>query len=81
VRVCGPTDRIESISIELNSEPKVHTAAVLFQDIIYQNKDRLMAGIIVGGYDKKNGGQVYSITLGGTMVCVCLSDHQTISMA
>jgi len=55
-------------AIELNGTPKVQTAAVLFQDIIYQNKDRLMAGIIVGGWDKKNGGQVYSITLGGTMV-------------
>jgi 20S proteasome subunit beta 1 len=56
-------------SIELDAPPKVQTAAVLFQDIIYQNKDALMAGIIVAGWDKKNGGQVYSITLGGTMVC------------
>jgi len=55
-------------AIELDSDPKVHTAASLFQDIVYQNKDRLLAGIIVAGWDKKAGGQVYSITLGGTMV-------------
>jgi len=55
-------------AIELDSDPKVHTAASLFQDIVYQNKDRLLAGIIVAGWDKKSGGQVYSITLGGTMV-------------
>jgi len=30
----------------------------------YQNKDRLMAGIIVGGYDPIEGGAVYSIPLG-----------------
>jgi len=55
-------------SIELDSDPKVAVAAALFQDLCYQNKDRLLAGIIVAGWDKKSGGQVYSITLGGTMV-------------
>jgi len=55
-------------AIELDSDPKVYTAATLFQDIVYQNKDRLMAGIIVAGWDKKHGGQVYSISLGGSMV-------------
>jgi len=55
-------------TIELEADPKVAVAAALFQDLIYQNKDRLLAGIIVGGWDKKHGGQVFSITLGGTMV-------------
>jgi len=28
----------------------------------------LLAGVIVGGWDPKDGGQVYTVTLGGTMV-------------
>ena len=27
-----------------------------------------MAGIIVAGWDKKNGGRVYTIPLGGTLI-------------
>merc|ERR1719188_44507 len=36
--------------------------------IAYNNKDRLMAGLIVAGWDAKRGGQVYSIPLGGTLL-------------
>jgi len=55
-------------SIETNRPPTVQAAANIFQDIVYTNKDRLLAGIIVGGWDKRNGGSVYSIPLGGSMV-------------
>lgn len=55
-------------SVELGGEPLVGTVARLFRQICYQNKDMLMAGIIVGGYDDQKGGQVYSIPLGGAMV-------------
>ncbi|KDN37821.1 putative PRE3-20S proteasome subunit [Tilletiaria anomala UBC 951] len=48
-----------------HGQPAVHTAAHLFQDMIYQNKDRLSAGIIVAGWDKKNGGSVWNVPLGG----------------
>lgn len=54
--------------IELDEKPQVKTAANLFRDICYQNKDRLMAGIICGGWDAVNGGQIYSIPLGGALV-------------
>ena len=54
-------------SVELNGPPLVQTAANIFSDICYQNKDRLQAGIIVGGYDKINGGTVYNIPLGGSL--------------
>jgi 20S proteasome subunit beta 1 len=40
---------LDSHSIELGHQPLVKTAASLFQDITYQNKDRLLASIIVGG--------------------------------
>lgn len=55
-------------SVELGKRPKVKTAAYLFKEMCYSNKDRLSAGIICGGWDPKDGGSVYSITLGGTCV-------------
>lgn len=54
--------------IELGHDAEVGTAARLFRLFCYSNKAQLMAGIIVGGYDKKNGGQVFTIPLGGSLV-------------
>jgi 20S proteasome subunit beta 1 len=34
--------------------------------LIYQNKDALMAGVIIAGWDEVHGGSVYTITLGGS---------------
>ena len=48
--------------------PLVKTAAQLFRKICYDNKDKLMAGIICAGWDEHKGGQVYAVTLGGTTV-------------
>lgn len=42
-------------------------AASLFQELCYQNKDGLSAGIIVGGWDKENGGSVWNVPLGGSL--------------
>jgi 20S proteasome subunit beta 1 len=42
-------------------------AASLFQELCYQNKDNLSAGIIVGGWDKENGGSVWNVPLGGSL--------------
>jgi 20S proteasome subunit beta 1 len=36
--------------------------------ICYENKDNLMAGLIVGGWDPYHGGQVFEIPLGGTIM-------------
>lgn len=44
------------------------TAASLFQAVCYNNKDRLSAGLIVGGWDPYEGGQIYEIPLGGTLM-------------
>lgn len=48
-------------------EPTTHLAASLFQEICYNNKDQLTAGIICAGYDEGKGGQVYTVPLGGSM--------------
>jgi len=56
-------------SIELGKLPQVKTAAHLFQELCYSNKDRLLAGIIIGGYDDAVGdGSVYALPLGGSLV-------------
>jgi len=47
------------------SPPTVHTAAMLFQKLCYDNKDALSAGIIVAGWDKDVGPSVYNIPVGG----------------
>ncbi len=46
----------------------MRTCANLMKSICYNNKDNLMAGIIVGGWDPYEGGQVYEIPLGGTLM-------------
>ncbi|KAF3481826.1 uncharacterized protein GIQ15_04585 [Arthroderma uncinatum] len=48
-------------------QPTTQTAAALFQELCYDNKDALSAGIIIAGYDPRHGGQVYSIPLGGSL--------------
>merc|ERR1719387_2539688 len=57
-------------AVELGQQPTVNTAASLFKMIAYQNKDHLLAGLIVAGYDEKHGGQIYSIPLGGSKIRV-----------
>jgi len=49
-------------------QPLVETAANIFREICYNYRDSLMAGILVAGWDKQKGGQVYSIPIGGMCV-------------
>ncbi|KAE9410297.1 20S proteasome subunit [Gymnopus androsaceus JB14] len=49
----------------MGTPPTVLTAAATMEKMCYQNKDQLSAGIIVAGWDKKNGAGVYNIPLGG----------------
>jgi len=60
---------IDNQAIEASVEfPEVRIAAACFQDLIYTNKDRLLASIICAGWDKRDGGSVYTVTLGGSAV-------------
>lgn len=52
---------LDSHEVELGSPPCVKTAATMLADLIYQNKDRLTAGMICGGWDAVNGGSVYEV--------------------
>lgn len=53
---------------ELEEPPLVKVAATFFKNLVYKNKDRLLANIICAGWDAKEGGQVYTISLGGATV-------------
>lgn len=57
---------LAQLSIETGRPPSVKTASHLMRRLIYQNKDYLMAGVIVAGWDSVDGGSVYNISLGGT---------------
>jgi 20S proteasome subunit beta 1 len=59
---------VDSHSTELNRLPKVKTCATIMKSMAYSNKDRLMAGLIIGGWDPYEGGQIYEIPLGGTLM-------------
>lgn len=55
-------------SMELDEPPMVKTAANLFRRYCYQYRDKRTAGIICAGWDKRDGGQVYTIPLGGMCI-------------
>jgi 20S proteasome subunit beta 1 len=61
---------LSSLNVNLgeNTVPRVKTCATLFKKMCYDYKAQLMAGIICAGWDPVEGGQVYSIPLGGSMV-------------
>ena len=54
-------NQLEWYEIEFGQPPPVHTAAHLFKNIGYEYRDQFSAGLIVGGWDKEKGGQVYSV--------------------
>lgn len=54
--------------MELGEQPLVETSANVFRELCYNYRDSLMAGILVAGWDRRKGGQVYSIPLGGMCV-------------
>lgn len=55
-------------AIDKGAPPTVQVAAKLFRTLCYNNKDRLLAGIIVAGVDETGGPAVYEIPLGGSVV-------------
>jgi 20S proteasome subunit beta 1 len=54
--------------MELGEAPLVKTAANVFREMCYNYRDQMTAGIICAGWDKRHGGQVFSIPLGGMLV-------------
>ncbi|XP_008329160.1 proteasome subunit beta type-9 isoform X1 [Cynoglossus semilaevis] len=53
-------------SVEIDADPKVRSAATLVRNISYRYKEELSAHLIVAGWDRHEGGQVYA-TLNGLL--------------
>lgn len=62
------TYRMNLFQMENNEPPTVYAAACVFREICYNYRDQLLAGIICAGWDKKKGGQVYNLPLGGALI-------------
>jgi len=58
---------LEFHQIETGDEPLVKSAAMVFKDTCYEYRDKMSAGIIVGGWDERDGGQVYAVPIGGML--------------
>ncbi|XP_073043879.1 proteasome subunit beta type-6 [Primulina eburnea] len=55
-------------TIQLGQPSTVKVAANLIRLFSYNNKDMLQTGLIVGGWDKYEGGKIYGVPLGGTLL-------------
>ncbi|KAK4391929.1 Proteasome subunit beta type-6 [Sesamum angolense] len=55
-------------TIQLGQPSTVKVAANLVRLLSYNNKNMLQTGLIVGGWDKYEGGKIYGIPLGGTVL-------------
>ncbi|XP_030596193.1 proteasome 20S subunit beta 12 [Archocentrus centrarchus] len=55
-------------SVQMESPPLVIAAASVLKDLCYKNKEELQAGFLTAGWDKKNGPQVYVVSLGGMLI-------------
>lgn len=53
-------------SIEMGEDPQVRSAATLVKNISYEYKEDLSAHLIVAGWDRRGGGQVFA-TLSGLL--------------
>ncbi|XP_056154047.1 proteasome subunit beta type-9 [Lampris incognitus] len=53
-------------SVEIDEDPQVRSAASLVKNISYKYKEELSAHLIVAGWDRRAGGQVYA-TLNGLL--------------
>jgi len=59
---------LSQLAVETGRVPTVKVAAHLMRKLCYENKDNLMAGVIIGGWDPVDGGSVYNIPLGGSCI-------------
>ncbi|KAJ3679255.1 hypothetical protein LUZ60_017266 [Juncus effusus] len=55
-------------TIQQGQPATVKVAANLVRLLAYNNKNMLQAGMIIGGWDKYEGGQIFSVPLGGTII-------------
>ncbi|KAF2364416.1 Proteasome subunit alpha/beta [Trinorchestia longiramus] len=61
------SSHMEILEVTTGEPPSVQVAASTFREICYRYRDSLSAGIIVAGWDRHKGGQVFTIPLGGML--------------
>lgn len=54
--------------METGQAPLVKTAAHVSKQVVYNNKERFTASLIVAGWDKQVGGQVYVVPINGMLI-------------
>lgn len=59
---------LDLYSMETGQRPLVKTAATLFRNLCFRKREEYSAGILCAGWDEREGGQVYSIAIGGTLI-------------
>eukprot|EP00299_Pterocystis_sp_00344_P004902 c1619_g1_i1.p1 GENE.c1619_g1_i1~~c1619_g1_i1.p1 ORF type:complete len:217 (+),score=37.77 c1619_g1_i1:43-693(+) len=62
------TNIISQHSVMTGEPAEVKVVANIMKEICYRNKDHLLASLIVAGWDPRQGGSVYTIPLGGSLV-------------
>ncbi|XP_057684234.1 proteasome subunit beta type-9-like isoform X2 [Corythoichthys intestinalis] len=64
--VLGSDSRVTA-GLEIEEEPRVGAVATLVKSISYRYRDEMAAHLIVAGWDRRGGGQVFS-TLSGALL-------------
>ena len=54
--------------METGEPPSVKIGSNIFREMCYNYRDSLTAGIICAGWDRREGGQVFTIPVGGMIV-------------
>lgn len=61
---------LAQLAAERGGGVRTEVAARLAMQLAYGNKNMLQAGLIVAGYDARDGGSVWAVPLGGTLLRV-----------
>lgn len=59
---------LDQLRNQTGEEALVSEAAAEIQNYCFNYRDQLLAGIIIAGWDKQNGGQVFQVPLGGMCI-------------
>ncbi|KAI2810683.1 Proteasome subunit beta type-6 [Blomia tropicalis] len=60
--------QLDFYQMETGEPANVSLGASLFRDMCYKYRDQMTAGLIIAGWDRRLGGQVYSVPIGGMIV-------------
>jgi len=56
------------IRIELGDAPQIKSVSYILSKILYNNKASLQSSMILGGWDRQTGGQIFAIPMGGSLI-------------